>query len=464
MTLEARLKRLEQQHTVSDDYFSQFRGMTFEQFWEAIGRPEKPGTTGEIYPYEQTILEALVSKKLIWIKKATGLGITEFFLRWIAWKAINDDSWKGTEDAQVVIITGQNWETAKGLMRRLKALFPAHLWTEKETVAIINDCRIQTFPSDHLDAARSLKHPHFILLDEADFFSPGEQANARTVSERYIAKSNPYIVMISTPGDPDGLFDRMEREHPSIYHKIFLHYEVGKGYVYTDEDLEQAQKTPDFKREYELMYGYGMGNVWRPEQIEACTKIKYNPSEYIPALHIMGVDPAWGSSKFGFVVARLADSKIQIVVAEEYEHADMMVMPKTGADLITKYRISKVYIDGANPGYIRTLKALISERTDYDKAMEEYKRQKIDYQKVMRIVPVMFSQENKEMLTHAQELVSNGMVAIDKQFDSLLTQMRSAQVKETGKLDKEDGKGATYDLVDSFFLACKGFEWRGRNT
>jgi hypothetical protein len=37
------------------------------------------------------------------------------------------------------------------------------------------------------------------LLYEADFFPPGQQADARDVSERYIAKSNPYIVMVLTP-------------------------------------------------------------------------------------------------------------------------------------------------------------------------------------------------------------------------------------------------------------------------
>jgi hypothetical protein len=30
------------------------------------------------------------------------------------------------------------------------------------------------------------------LLDEADLFPPGQQADARDVSERYIAKSDPY--------------------------------------------------------------------------------------------------------------------------------------------------------------------------------------------------------------------------------------------------------------------------------
>ena len=35
---------------------------------------------------------------------------------------------------------------------------------------------------------RSLTSPKFILLDEADFFPPGQQQDARDVSERYIAK------------------------------------------------------------------------------------------------------------------------------------------------------------------------------------------------------------------------------------------------------------------------------------
>jgi len=37
---------------------------------------------------------------------------------------------------------------------------------------------------------RSLINPKFILLDEADFFAPGQQQDARDVSERYIAKYN----------------------------------------------------------------------------------------------------------------------------------------------------------------------------------------------------------------------------------------------------------------------------------
>jgi hypothetical protein len=52
----------------------------------------------------------------------------------------------------------------------------------------------------------------FILIDEGDFFRKGEQEDVRHVSERHIAKSNPYIVMVSTPNAPEGLFERIEKE------------------------------------------------------------------------------------------------------------------------------------------------------------------------------------------------------------------------------------------------------------
>ena len=38
-----------------------------------------------------------------------------------------------------------------------------------------------------------------------------EQDEVRHVSERYIAKSDPYIVMVSTPNNPGGLFYKIER-------------------------------------------------------------------------------------------------------------------------------------------------------------------------------------------------------------------------------------------------------------
>jgi len=56
-----------------------------------------------------------------------------------------------------------------------------------------------------------LENPKFILLDEADFFAVGSEADARNVSERYIAKSDPYIVMISTTNTPGAYLKPLRR-------------------------------------------------------------------------------------------------------------------------------------------------------------------------------------------------------------------------------------------------------------
>ena len=69
---------------------------------------------------------------------------------------------------------------------------------------------------------------------------PGQQADARDVSERYIDKSNPYIVMVSTPNAPEGLFERIEKEaeDTSLYKRIFLDYTYGIGKIYTAKEIK----------------------------------------------------------------------------------------------------------------------------------------------------------------------------------------------------------------------------------
>jgi hypothetical protein len=93
----------------------------------------------------------------------------------------------------------------------------------------LNGVHIEAYPSHHLDAMRGLSDVSFVLLDEADFFPPGQQQDARDVSERYIAKSNPWIVMVSTPNAPDGLFDRIEKEPEGtcLYKRLLLDYTYG---------------------------------------------------------------------------------------------------------------------------------------------------------------------------------------------------------------------------------------------
>jgi late competence protein required for DNA uptake (superfamily II DNA/RNA helicase) len=146
----------------------------------------------------------------------------------MAWLCLKDDDLPGS---QMCIVTGPRIDLAIALIDRMKKLFASDSkrlvpFDTKETVIELNGVKIEAFPSHHLDTMRGLPNISFILLDEADFFPPGQQADARDVSERYIAKSNPYIVMVSTPNAPEGLFERIEKEPEDtcLYKRIFLDY------------------------------------------------------------------------------------------------------------------------------------------------------------------------------------------------------------------------------------------------
>jgi hypothetical protein len=185
----------------------------------------------------------------------------------------------------------------------------------KETVSELNGCTIEAYPSNHIDAYRALDNPRFILVDEGYFFRKGEQEDVRHVSERYIAKSDPYIVMVSTPNAPDGLFERIgkEPEDTCIYQRLFLDYTYIIGKIYTAEETEKAKASPSFEREYNLTYIGKIGNVFHAKDIEAAIEMgrKYNPDVVgSPTSKSMRIDPAYGSSAFGIVVTQLIDNQI----------------------------------------------------------------------------------------------------------------------------------------------------------
>src|SRR5919198_5855837 len=63
-------------------------------FNHIIGLPQKDGIDKPLYDYQQIIFDSLISQtgsKYLWIKKATGLGISEFMLRFMAWLCIKDN-------------------------------------------------------------------------------------------------------------------------------------------------------------------------------------------------------------------------------------------------------------------------------------------------------------------------------------------------------------------------------------
>ena len=437
-------------------------------FNHIIGLPKKKLTERPLFDYEKIICDALKENKHIWIKKATGLGVTEFMLRYIAWLCLKDDNLKGS---QMCIVTGPRIDLAITLIDRIKKLFYDNEkekininFNTRETELELNGVRIEAFPSHHLDAMRGLDKVSFILLDEADFFPRGEQQDARDVSERYIAKSNPYIVMISTPNAPRGLFETIEREleETCLYKRLKLDYTYGIERIYSREEIANAEKSPSFEREYNLKYLGLIGNVFHTKDIEnAITEYAIDdPWINSYALMSMGIDCGFGASAFGIVITRISDQKIQILFANEFERPDYNEMLDRILNLLQKYHVHKFYVDGANPEFIQSLKYQIGETSSpliYNQYIENAKKRHVPLEQIMKVIPVYFSTEHRSMLEHCKMMLEEGRLMIHPSFDKLITALRTAVENGEGRLDKD---ATSYDDVfDAFRLAMKYYKF-----
>ena len=237
----------------------------------------------------------------MWVLDVTGLGITEIYIRFIAWLCTKDDTFRDNQvDVSVVIFTGTRTRLAVQIIERLKNLFTDYTFEERETIGYVNGAKIESFPSSSTETARGLS-PFVVFIDEGDFFEKNEQEEARTTAERYIIKTNPYIIFVSTPNLPGGLFETMEKEEPSQYHRVFLPYTIGlRDGMYTEAEIVEGKKSPSFEREYNLQYGVGAGDIFPSDMVDEITE-NYDLS-LIGGNKLIAVDPAYGSSNFAILV------------------------------------------------------------------------------------------------------------------------------------------------------------------
>ena len=174
----------------------------------------------------------------------------------------------------------------------------------------------------------------------------------------------------------------------------------------------------------------------------------------------VGIDPSFGSSKFGIVVTRYANGRIEVVEAEEYERPDFSDMIDRVWAIKKKHGITTIYCDAANPEIWASLKKEFNEdsRSQYvtDK-IAWCRKNGLDVANYMMIVPVPFSTMGGLMLQHAKALLEDddNLLAIHKSFDKLLTGLRTAVATEY-KLDKTET--AYHDIVDAFRLALQFYK------
>ena len=412
----------------SNQDFPEYRGLSFKEFWEAL--PNKL----EYFDYEEELTTILENNKKLWVKKATGLGITEWTSRWIAWNCLKDDKWKDTQvDVTAVIITGANQDLTNKVVGRIKSLFNTEFKT-KESVCILNGCRIEAFPTNHLSPARGL-NPKIVMLDEADFFPNRYQDEARTVAERYELKGNAFILMISTPNLPGGLFERMEDEEDNGYVMKQMDYIRGVGKVFNPDQIEDAKKSPSFEREYNLKYGFGTGDVF--EGIDDIIT-QYN-------LQIIGGrsgcygDPAFGSSNFGVLGGEIRDGIIYITEAFERARPSPSAMLDVMEDMAHRYN-DNCKIDSAHPGFIRDLETRGIPALPINFGLQIRDHESANIQSL-----------RSKMAINAAQMVKMGKVRIHPSHTKLISQLRAAQFDAKGGIDKSE---LNFDIGDCFIMCC----------
>ena len=414
-----------------------------------------------ILPYQKTLYDALQSHKRIAILKSRGLGVTTFFVYYISWCCIN----KYEPNSRVLILTGNRIQLSQDIIARFKALFPSQLPETEKSAAIINNVRVEAFPSFHSSAARGYTDVRFLLVDEAAFWPPHQITEMMGVVSGYQSKPNaaPQTVFCSSPNRPGDMMHQLMLDD-SNYHRLWFDYKFGlegEYPIYSQSQIDESINTREFPREMELQCIGEVGNVFSPLSIENCQKIPYDVDTFVPANISIGLDPSFNA--FGICATRFVNGRIEVIVAEEHTRPFESDMINRIFEIKRKYgNITSIRCDAANPNMWQALKREFNERYDKDyvfSTIAEYEKNNWDINSIMRIIPVPFSVNHAKMLQHAKSLVedSKNLVLIDKRFDKLLTALRTAQAEEY-KLSKEDT--SYHDVLDSFGLSLLAYRRR----
>lgn len=411
-------------------------------FWHWIfypyGGPERDGRYHPVYEYEQILLNDLEQNKLLAVFKATGLGLTEFILLWIIWKSLTDPSF---QDKEAIIITGPNVDLAKDLISRTKKFLERKeidFVDHGEYELILNGSRIKCYPSNNIASARGKPRVSIFFGDEAAFFKIKNDETVRTVGERYIGKSNSWVVWVSTAGEEtSGFYFKLMNEVDCDYTRRHFYAEWGLkkdpklGYsLFTEAFIEKAKKQKSYRREYMGEWGANVGDIFDQQAIDQICGDDYtiNP-ENNSYDRIMAIDPGYGTSRFGIVVMQKMNGMPHVVYADDFERASSSQMYKKIDEIASRYHIRSIRCDASRPEVIKELR----ETYHYD------------------VIGYAFKELGARMTLNASEQVGKLKVRIHKMFTKLKFQITTIKYNGKGMPDKTDAN--PFDIGDAFIMA-----------
>ena len=138
--------------------------------------------------------------------------------------------------------------------------------------------------------------------------------------------------------------------------------------------------------------------------------------------------------------------RIIVRFAEEYDKANPQTIVDICHSLYRKHWNTLFYVDGANRAAVNLMKVAFDESLNWETNDVS--------PEIMKIIPVNFTTEHKQMLSHLHVMISKNYLAIPKQFEKLITSLRTAYAREYS-LDKE--QTSFNDSLDALRLSLKGY-------
>jgi hypothetical protein len=199
-----------------------------------------------------------------------------------------------------------------------------------------------------------------------------------------------------------------------------------------------------------------VGNVFLPSQIQTCIDLgnEYNIDKIPVSLYTLksvGLDPGFSSSGTGIVVLEHIKQDrdiIRVIESQLIEKGDPNQIVNLCWDIWKRHNWMNTYffIDGSNRAMVNLLKIKWQESLNWESTQS--------FGSNIKIRPVNFSTEHRNMLSNLHAIISKGYLAIDEKHDKLITSLRTAWAKE---LDLDKNQTSYDDLLDAIRLSLKGY-------
>ena len=136
-----------------------------------LGLPIKNGKEFPLFDFQKQIFDYLEEYQNIWIKKARGIGVTTFLIRYLVWKILYSNELDGKS---IFIISGTREEFANYVKKKMEDLFlprfPNVVLDSTYTELWSNKTWIKVMPTKNIKDVRGYMDVAYLFIDEEEHF------------------------------------------------------------------------------------------------------------------------------------------------------------------------------------------------------------------------------------------------------------------------------------------------------